>query len=92
MTVTECEVVSVVLSVVTEPYREVVPYSTCESDGSFVVHVIVALLYVTPVVWMFVIDGAVVSAGTGSVVNDVFADDASALPASSVTAVETAMR
>ena len=57
----ECDVTGAVFNVVDNPYEVVVPYSTCESDASFVAHVIVALLDVadadTPLITGGVVSG-----------------------------------
>ena len=67
--VTECAMVMVESTVVEFPYDESVPYSTCESAFSSVSQVIVTLVApIGAVVRMFVMTGAVPSAGTSSVV------------------------
>ena len=59
--VTEWDVTILAFTGVELPYALDVPYSTCESAGSFVVHVIVALLLVTPDDMTLEITGGVVS-------------------------------
>ena len=58
-------VMSDIFNVVADPYAAVAPYSTCESDASSVVHVIVAPVE-EAVAWILEITGGVVSgAGVG---------------------------
>jgi len=81
LSVAECDVTFDVLSVVVDPYDVLVPYSTCVSDASSVVHDTVPPLLVSPDDPTPEIVGAVVS-GAAAVVN-VKSADVVKLPAAS---------
>jgi hypothetical protein len=76
ISITECDVTSVPASVDCDPYAVVVPYATCELETWSVVHVIVAVVELTPVA----VTAVMIGAGAADVENVKLVDVAVAPP------------